>query len=344
MACSSSLLLAAACGDDAPAEPNPGSGNGDDTSDDGTADQGDDSSGPLDAGRLDARVSVPSGETGSGDGGKSDGGKSDTTKADGGKSDTTKTDAGKSDGGTTDPVTGSSALKPKCVKKDTQVMVIGDSYINWVTHTFPQDIIDVSKQKWRMEAIGAYSMGSGGIGFIPDQFKDSIARDPDCHTILMDGGGNDALVADANIDPNRDCLEGKAATLPQCQKILDLAIGAADKLLIDASSKGIRDVVYFFYPHVPEGTLLGGSKPNVMLDFAKPQVQKFCEGVEGKTGGKTRCTFVDMVPVFEGHDDWFFPGDIHEISEGSQAMAKKIWQVMKDKCIAQPSGSGCCEE
>ncbi|MET0285205.1 MAG: hypothetical protein ABW352_12075, partial [Polyangiales bacterium] len=127
-------------------------------------------------------------------------------------------------------------------------------------------------------------------------------------------------------------------------KIIDIAIAAADKMLEQASKDGIRDVVYFFYPHVPNGTLLGGPNPNAMLDHALPQVKKFCDGVEAKTNGKTRCTFIDMVPVFEGHDDWFFPGDIHETTPGSQAMTKEIWRVMKDKCIAQPSGAGCCEE
>jgi hypothetical protein len=38
------------------------------------------------------------------------------------------------------------------------------------------------------------------------------------------------------------------------------------------------------------------------------------------------------------------PGDIHENASGSAAMAKKIWGVMEDKCIAQPTSSGCCEE
>ena len=249
-----------------------------------------------------------------------------------------------SDSGTTPP-TQPSALKPKCVKKPTQVMIIGDSYINWITHTFGDDMAkEAAGQRWRMEAVGGYSMGSGGIGLIPVEYDDSIARDADCHTILMDGGGNDVLVADADIDPNRDCLSQKSPMLPQCQTIISKAIAAADALLKKASAAGVRDVVYFFYPHVPMGTLLGGESPNAVLDFAMPQVRKFCEGVEAETSGKTRCTFIDMVPVFQGHDDWFVDGDIHENSMGSAAMAHKIWGVMKDKCIAQPASSGCCEE
>ena len=241
--------------------------------------------------------------------------------------------------------TQSSVLKPKCVKTASQVMIIGDSYINWITHTFGDDMAkEAGGQRWRMEAVGGYSMGSGGIGLIPVEYDESIAKDPDCHTILMDGGGNDVLVADSDIDPNRDCLTAQSPMLPQCQTIIDKAIAAADALLRKASVAGIRDVVYFFYPHVPMGTLLGGESPNAVLDFAAPQVRKFCDGVEAETQGKTRCTFIDMVPVFQGHDDWFVDGDIHENSMGSVAMAAKIWSVMKDKCIAQPASSGCCEE
>jgi len=102
-------------------------------------------------------------------------------------------------------------------------------------------------------------------------------------------------------------------------------------------------VVYFYYPHVPTGTLLGGDNPNAILDKALPQVKAFCEGVEAKTSGKTRCHFLDLVPVFEGHTDWFVAGDIHENSSGSAAMAKAVWGLMKDKCLGQPESSGCCE-
>ena len=248
-------------------------------------------------------------------------------------------DASKVDGGDPDSVP---KLKPKCVSKDSQVIIIGDSYFNWISHSFPQDIIKETGQRWRMEAIGAWAMGSGGIGLIPDQFHMSIERDPDAHTVLMTGGGNDVLVADPMLDPNGTCKTDKAPTTPGCQKIVETALAAADKLLASATEAGIRDVVYVFYPHVPNGTLIGGPNPNAILDYTLPKVKKFCDDVEGKSGGKTRCHFVDLVPVFEGHDDWFFPGDIHENSTGSAEMAKTIWAKMKSECVGQKSGD-CCE-
>jgi len=94
---------------------------------------------------------------------------------------------------------------------------------------------------------------------------------------------------------------------------------------------------------VPANTILSGSQPNEILDYALPMVKDFCDGREAKTGGKLRCHFVDMVPVYEGHTDWFNE-DIHPNSKGSAGMAKHLWQVMKDKCLGQKSGSDCCEE
>ena len=351
------LGLAACGGDDSGKAPvDQGTDHASDEHDSGSSggsaalDAGADTSTKLDAGKPVVKADA---------GGARDAASSPTdAKLDGGnKSDAStsvKSDAGevvKSDAGEVVKTDASTPVvtppgdkpKPKCVKKDTQVMVIGDSYINWITHTFPQDMAAEAKQTWRMEAVGGYSMGSGGVGLIPTEFDDSIKNDPDCHTILMDGGGNDVLVADSSLDPNRDCLTAKSTTLPQCQMIIDKALAAADALLKKASAAGIRDVVYFFYPHVPEGTALGGDSPNTILDHALPQIRAFCEGIEAETSGKTRCTFIDMVPVFDGHPDWFFSGDIHETSDGSKAMAKQIWKVMTDKCIAQPASSGCCE-
>jgi hypothetical protein len=229
------------------------------------------------------------------------------------------------------------------MKKDSQLIEIGDSYINWSSHTFPADMAKESGQKWRMEAIGGYSMGSGGLGLIPPEFDSAIKADPDAHSILMDGGGNDVLLADPTLDLLGECQQKGSSTKPNCQKIVAMAIDAADKLMGRMTTAGIRDVVYFFYPHVPANTLISGPLPNEILDYALPLTREFCESREAKSGGKTRCVFVDLVPVFEGHPDWFNT-DIHPNSKGSAAMAKKIWEVMKDKCIGQKSGAGCCEE
>ncbi|HEX5657038.1 MAG TPA: SGNH/GDSL hydrolase family protein [Polyangiales bacterium] len=229
--------------------------------------------------------------------------------------------------------------------KESQVMIIGDSYINWPTHTLPADLAQESGQTgWRLEAIGGSAMSSGGIaGFIPDQYTASQARDADVHTVVMDGSGNDVLIPDITIDPFGSCKQdAKADTLAQCKQIVSASQATIEELFDQMAADGVRDVVYFWYPHVPTGTLLGGAYPNVISDYAKPLIGQTCTSTSVRTNGALRCQFVDMTPVFEGHDDWFFPGDIHPTSEGSAAMAKAIWQVMEDECIGQVESSGCC--
>ncbi|MDB4989716.1 MAG: hypothetical protein JWN04_4894 [Myxococcaceae bacterium] len=293
---------------------------------------------PIDASRPSSpRADASSKPSGQADAAMSSDGKTQAPPADGGVY--TQPDAGHADASMALP---SAPLKPKCMKKDSQLIMIGDSYQNWPSHTFPQDMAKAASQTWRLEAVGGYSMGSGGLGLIPPEFDSSIMSDPDAHTVLLDGGGNDVLLPDLTLDPLHQCQATGSSKLPSCQKIITLALDAATKLVDRMASAGIRDVVYFFYPHVPANTVISGPAPNEILDYALPMVRAFCDGREAATGGKLRCTFVDMVPVFDGHPDWFNT-DIHPNSTGSAAMAKKIWQVMTDKCIAQKSGADCCE-
>lgn len=240
--------------------------------------------------------------------------------------------------------TGGSVAKRACLEKDSQVVVIGDSYINWVSHTMMTDLPEVTGQQWRNLSIGAASMASGGTSFIPDQFERAITEDPDIKALVMTGGGNDILVPSAAIPGGGDCkMREDSATLPQCQMIVQMAIDKALSLMDRAVEVGITDVIYFFYPEVPQPTLIGGWFPRSMLTYALPRVREACESAEVRTEGKLKCHFIDTIPIFRGHDDWFAPGDIHENSLGSRAITEEIWRVAQDNCIAQKAGNPCCE-
>jgi hypothetical protein len=187
-------------------------------------------------------------------------------------------------------------------------------------------------------------MGSGGIGLIPPTFDTALAADPDIVAAVLDGGGNDVLIPAATWPGGADCKNNaNAATIKVCQDIVKTALDAAEKLMLAMAAKDVRDIVYFFYPHVPEGTFLGGAHPNAILEYALPLARTVCDGAEAKSGGKTRCHFLDLSPVFAGHDEYFAAGDIHENAQGSAAMAEAVWQLMVDNCVAQPASSGCCE-
>jgi hypothetical protein len=160
----------------------------------------------------------------------------------------------------------------------------------------------------------------------------------------MDGGGNDILIADEDRFPGgSECKDRMDAPMVKvCQDIVATAMAAGEKLMQAAADAGIRDVIYFFYPHIPGGGF-GGMNPNYLLDYSLPMARELCEGAEQRTQGKLRCHFLDLVPVFEGHADWFADDGIHENSTGSAAMAKEVMKLAKELCFAQPASSGCCE-
>lgn len=239
----------------------------------------------------------------------------------------------------------SGARKPPCVERDSQVVLFGDSYISWVSHTFPEDLNAIAGAQYRNYAVGGYSMATGGIGSIPSEFDTALAEDPDILFAIIDGGGNDILVPDIFQFPDSWWCKNSTSspTISDCQEIVARALEAADQAMVDLADAGVRDVVYFFYPQVPEGTLIGGLHPNEILNYALPMARELCDGAVMSTDGRLACHFVDLVPVFEGHPEYFAPTDIHPNSRGSKAMAEAIWDKMTTECLGQPESSGCCE-
>jgi hypothetical protein len=280
--------------------------------------------------------------TGGSSGGASTGGVAGSTGGAAGASNT---------GGATGGSGGSAPIeKPPCLGDPNQLVMIGDSYMNWVSHTFGADMNAAAGMTIENFAIGGTSMGSGGIGLIAPQFDTALATHPNPIAVIMDGGGNDVLVPDTVQFPRGgDCkmMGAQSPTIPDCQKIVDKALAAGTELFIRIAGAGVKDVMFFFYPHVPLGTLVGGVDPNGMLDYAIPRIKAACDGayqlsLQLDPTKTIRCHFIDMVPVFAGHPEYFAPTDIHPNTAGSKAMAAAIWARMKQDCVAQSASSGCC--
>jgi len=180
---------------------------------------------------------------------------------------------------------------------------------------------------------------------IPAEIDDALEEAPDIIAAVVTGGGNDILVPDLFRFPRGlDCTtRTDSPSIADCQEIVELAITASRDAMRKLADAGVRDVIYFFYPHVPEGTLIGGPHPNQILDYAKPMAEAACAEALGNTDGQLTCHFVDLIPVFDDHPDYFAPTDIHPNPRGSAAMAATIWEQMTVECIAQPESSGCCE-
>jgi hypothetical protein len=245
-------------------------------------------------------------------------------------------------GGEDPPPQGSA---PPCLSDMHQLGIIGDSYIDWVSHSFPTDLAELGGGTGVWNAIPGrggtmYAVGGTAIltGDIPGQLDRLLNDHAGLKVIVMDGGGNDVLLNPAA----QQCKATGSSRDATCQRIVTDTLAASEQMYNKAADAGVRDIVFFFYPEVPNGTLLGGPNPNEISEYARPMVAEACAGTEAKTGGRLRCHFVDMVPVFAGHSDYFAPLDLHPNFQGSAAMAEAVWTKMVEQCIGQQASSGCC--
>jgi lysophospholipase L1-like esterase len=259
------------------------------------------------------------------------------------------TDAGSTDAGPT-PVT-----DDVCHVLGNQVAVLGDSYID-LSGDFTTLLQDHARSAGALGANDTYvdsalsgasmappKTGEPLVPTIPTQFPDAVAEakkrgSKGIKVVIMTGGGNDVLINE------RSCLEktsvADAAKDPVCSGTVDAVLSEAQKLFDAAVEEGVKATVYFFYPHLPAlsplGSLVKGSRPNNMLDYALPRARELCEKQT-----KAPCYFVDMVPAF---DDPRNPGQprsglisvdgIHPTLEGSKILAAEVWKVMQAKCVA----------
>jgi lysophospholipase L1-like esterase len=112
-------------------------------------------------------------------------------------------------------------------------------------------------------------------------------------------------------------------------------------MMLKAANAGVKDTIYFFYPHLPGAN----SGYNEISDYAEPIARASCDGAYVRTGGKMNCYFVSLVAPFaakggDGNPANFVADAIHPSAQGQQIMADEINKVMKARCIGQQSG--CC--
>ena len=235
--------------------------------------------------------------------------------------------------------------KPPCITSGaTQAAIIGDSYVTGAGTPALQPAlvaIDPTMSSYKNYAVAGTSMASGGIlGFIPPQLTSALAQP--IKLLIMDGGGNDILICDAGKYPGcgTTCKSPGSSTAKICTDIVQAATDAATALMQKASDAGVRDVIYFFYPHLP-GANAGYTE---ILDYSEPLAKAKCDGAAARTNGKLTCHFVDTAKPFDANGGTvnIAADSIHPAQSGQNIIAKEITNVMKAACLGQPASSGCC--
>jgi len=221
--------------------------------------------------------------------------------------------------------------------------MLGDSYLD-VGHVGPT-IQMVANATYRTYYVAGAALNYGSGQFnIPYQFDSmAVTANPDIKVVITDGGGNDILIN------NSQCLTTRVMGDTSCHTAINGAVMRATQLLQDMANKGVKQVAYFFYPHISPSV---GANANDWLDYAYPLAAQLCCGsnapaagspdltCQGSTGGLS-CVFIDTRPEFVGHNissnasTYWFQDGIHPTQPGADAIANKVWGQMQKYCIAQ---------
>ena len=261
-----------------------------------------------------------------------------------------------SDGGSSSGAGDSGPMDMPCVKgavADNEVVMLGDSYMD-LGNVGPTIMKDANNAMYRHYYLLGSALNYGsGAGNIPYQWEtealmDKAVTNPtDIKVVIMDGGGNDVLI------DNSQCL-----TIPigsdtgnKCHTAVDASVAKGQSLEMEMASKGVKEIVYYFYPHL-DPTVSGHTDANDWLDYSYPKGAASCCGAANVpasgdiscrgTGPGVNCTWIDTRPEFEGHNDhtkasayWFMSDNIHPTQPGADAISAKVWATMQKYCIAQ---------
>jgi hypothetical protein len=258
------------------------------------------------------------------------------------------------------------AAPPSCMKGQvtpSEVVMLGDSYMAATNGNVGANIVADAQMAGALPAGKTYreyyiagaavNNGAGQLN-IPYQYDSmakvdaTVANPKDIKVVIMDGGGNDVLIDQRSCltDANMAALQADTA----CQNAVMNAGNAMEKLWKEMATDGVKQIVYYFYPHLDTagGGFLTTPAPGVNLvdDEGATAYQKLCCGSSftPTTTNNTctgnvlglQCTFIDTRPAFEGHaTDWIQADKVHPNPMGSMEIANMTWAAMVANCVAQ---------
>ena len=185
----------------------------------------------------------------------------------------------------------------------SDVITIGDSWMNLGSTGIQQSLLKASGQKYR-------TYGRGGTRLldevIPRQYTTAKMADPDIKTVIMTGGGNDIIQVPGLRD---DCT----AKGEKCAMVTGQILDRLTKLWADMAKDGVQDVVYVQYSN-PEGN---------NVDFAQADgdgVPKRCSEVPKPL----RCHRLETLDIVMGD----IPDSIHPSAVAFDRVGKAVFDLM----------------
>lgn len=233
--------------------------------------------------------------------------------------------------------TGGTAGRGECPKSTLtgdQVVFLGDSYLATLTSQIAPNL----EALWQKDGSPAYSANprwyqvvGTTMSQIVDQYTQAKNDNPNIKLVIMDGGGNDALIL------NQSCLSSAPPGNASCVETMDNIHKLHKQLLEQQEKDGVEHVVFFSYPHTPDTmTYPPYTKPagNDTSDYDLPLSIATCEG-------SPICNYVWLgeaagEKIGSGYEEQGLigPDGVHPSEKGSQVFAEYIWKKMKENCIA----------
>ena len=140
---------------------------------------------------------------------------------------------------------------------------------------------------------------------------DSARADGPVTLVVMNGGETDALQLTCGETPTSSC------------PALVAAADGASRLFATMAAGGVRELVYLYYAEPFEQPAIAAE-----LSALRPLLRAACEG------SALACHFVDLRPVFEGHESEYYADDgLVWNDAGAGAAARAAFELMQRLCL-----------
>jgi hypothetical protein len=212
--------------------------------------------------------------------------------------------------GTTGGASGAPAGSSETAHEDlgkgdgTDVIAIGDSWMNLGATGIQQSLVRLSMQPYRVYGVPGTRLLDG---VIPSQYTSAKRANPDIKTVVMTGGGNDILLTGAGVD--------RSTAGPATMMQIDMIGEGLVELWTEMGADGVKDIVYIEYSR--------GGQSEAAVNYATEKLKPLCDNNQ-----PARCHWIDS-------DDFLMKmlsGDgIHPTGAGCDKIATGVIALMEER-------------